>query len=85
MYRKEKINIKNVRSWAKIIGVLVISGGSLVMILYKGKTLGSSGNRESTDIERHGLFGTFMLLLSCFCGASFSTLQVKIIKFYLVL
>ncbi|KAH7653385.1 WAT1-related protein [Dioscorea alata] len=82
LLRKEKIKVKNARSWLKIIGVLVITGGSLVMILYKGKMLGSSGMRPSTNIERHQLFGTFMLLLSCLCGASFSTLQDHVLKSY---
>lgn len=71
IYRKEKINVKNVKSWAKIIGVLVISDGSLLMTLYKVKTLGSLRTRDFIDTESHWLFDSYMLILSCFLGSCF--------------
>ncbi|XP_010544709.1 PREDICTED: WAT1-related protein At4g08290 isoform X1 [Tarenaya hassleriana] len=90
--RQEKVNIKEVRSQAKVIGTLVTLGGALAMTLYKGPVVplpwsdqnldGHNGNTNDTQDHAHWIAGTMLILLGCVAWSGFYVLQSITIKKY---
>ncbi|MFQ6623004.1 hypothetical protein Gotur_001660 [Gossypium turneri] len=89
IFRLEKINVKKIRSMAKIIGTAITVMGAMVMTLYKGpiidfvKSGGAIHHGTTTEsADKHRVAGTIMLLGSVFCGSSFFILQSYTLKMY---
>ncbi|XP_020227276.1 WAT1-related protein At4g08290-like isoform X2 [Cajanus cajan] len=87
----ERVNFKEVRSLAKVIGTLVTFGGALLMTLYKGPLINlfySPNTTHHQDVShtpqdlKHWVSGTLFLLLGCFSWASFIILQSITLKRY---
>ncbi|RZC18280.1 WAT1-related protein isoform C [Glycine soja] len=84
--RLERVNVKEVRSLAKVIGTLVTFSGALLMTLYKGPqiklffspdTTHHQDGSHSPQVIKHWLSGTLFLLLGCVAWSSFFILQVS--------
>ena len=81
--RLEKVNVKKIRSLAKIIGTAITVVGAMVMTLYKGpiidfiKSGGATHNGTTAESAKHWVTGTIMLLGSIFGWSSFFILQVS--------
>ncbi|KAH1122948.1 hypothetical protein J1N35_006108 [Gossypium stocksii] len=89
IFRLEKINVKKIRSVAKIIGTAITVMGAMVMTLYKGPIIdfvksGGARHHETTteSADKHRVTGTIMLLGSVFCWSSFFILQSFTLKKY---
>ncbi|KAL6842383.1 hypothetical protein ACP4OV_027810 [Aristida adscensionis] len=88
--RMERINIKEGRSQAKIVGTAITVGGALLMILYKGPTvnfpwtkhISHAVSESSAHNSGHWLMGTIMIVLSCFCWSAFFILQSYTLRSY---
>ncbi|KAK8681752.1 hypothetical protein V6N13_054154 [Hibiscus sabdariffa] len=89
IFRLEKVNVKKIRSLAKIIGTAITVMGAMVMTLYKGpiidfiKTGGAihhGAAAESTD--KHWVTGTIFVLGSICSWAGFFILQSFTLKLY---
>ncbi|KAK8704322.1 hypothetical protein V6N13_047949 [Hibiscus sabdariffa] len=89
IFRLEKVNVKKIRSLAKIIGTAITVMGAMVMTLYKGpiidfiKTGGAihhGAAAESTD--KHWVTGTIFVLGSICSWAGFFILQSFTLKQY---
>ena len=82
--RLEKVNVKKIRSVAKIIGTAITVVGAMVMTLYKGPIIDFI---KSGGVTHHGttaksaddnwVTGTIMLLGSIFGWSSFFILEVS--------
>jgi hypothetical protein len=88
--RIERVNMKEIRSIAKVIGTLVTFAGALMMILYKGpqihlfyspKTAHNSGSHD-TQTLKHWVSGTLFLMMGCVAWSSFFILQATIIPLF---
>ncbi|MED6168837.1 hypothetical protein PIB30_015457 [Stylosanthes scabra] len=94
IFRLERVNVKEVRSLAKVIGTLVTFCGALVMILYKGPVMHLFGSSQihddhhhhdsthSTQTLTHWVSGTLFLFLGCVAWSSFYILQSITLKSY---
>ncbi|KAL1309908.1 hypothetical protein HN51_052642 [Arachis hypogaea] len=96
IFRIERVNVKEVRSLAKVIGTLVTFCGALVMILYKGPIMNLFGSSHaihddnhhhhdsthSTQSLSHWVSGTLFLFLGCVAWSSFYVLQSVTLKSY---
>lgn len=90
IFRIERVNMKEIRSIAKVIGTLVTFAGALMMILYKGpqihlfyspKTAHNSGSHD-TQTLKHWVSGTLFLMMGCVAWSSFFILQSVTLKKY---
>ncbi|XP_074289750.1 WAT1-related protein At2g39510-like isoform X1 [Silene latifolia] len=89
IFRLEKVNIKKVRSLAKVVGTLVTVGGATIMTLVKGPVLkltkGSyhhSSTVSGTLNQQNPLKGAIMVAAGCVCWAGFIILQAVTLKSY---
>nr|KYP55168.1 Auxin-induced protein 5NG4 [Cajanus cajan] len=82
--RLERVNVKEVRSLAKVIGTLVTFSGALLMTLYKGPLIKlfytpnathHQDGSHSPEVVKHWVSGTLFLLLGCVAWSSFFILQ----------
>ncbi|XP_006836228.2 WAT1-related protein At5g07050 [Amborella trichopoda] len=84
--RMEKVNLKKVRSQAKVVGTLVTVAGAMLMTLYKGpivEMLWSKhssahqgyGNSTPTSTDKDWLKGSILLIFACLAWAAFFVLQ----------
>lgn len=88
--RMERINIKERRSQAKIVGTAITVGGALLMMLFKGpivnfpwtKHVSHAVSDSGAHNSGHWLMGIFMILLSCFCWSAFFILQSYTLRSY---
>lgn len=89
--RLERVNVKEVRSLAKVIGTLVTFGGALLMTLYKGPQINLFYSPNTTHQQdgvhspqglKHWVSGTLFLLLGCVAWSSFIILQSITLKRY---
>ncbi|KAE8656324.1 WAT1-related protein [Hibiscus syriacus] len=89
IFRLEKVNLKKIRSVAKIVGTLITVFGAMVMTLYKGPIINfiksGGGAHHATagqSADQNWVFGTIVLLGSIFGWSSFFILQSFTLKKY---
>ncbi|XWS15114.1 hypothetical protein CRYUN_Cryun35bG0066300 [Craigia yunnanensis] len=89
IFRLERVNVKKIRSLAKIIGTAITVVGAMVMTLYKGPIIdfiksGGATHHGTTaeSADKHWVTGTIMLLGSIFGWSSFFILQSFTLKKY---
>ncbi|KAI5407814.1 WAT1-related protein At4g08290 [Lathyrus oleraceus] len=91
IFRIEHVNIKQIRSIAKVIGTIVTFGGALLMTIYKGppihlfyspKIAHHDAGSHDTQTLKHWVSGTLFILLGCFTWSSFFILQSITLKKY---
>ncbi|XP_020244936.1 WAT1-related protein At1g21890-like [Asparagus officinalis] len=87
--RMEKVNIKQIRSQAKVIGTLVTVAGAILMILYNGPVIEfvwSKGRAHDSNsgVSNGGnwLLGTILLICSCTFWAAFYIVQANTLESY---
>ncbi|XP_027368355.1 WAT1-related protein At4g08290-like [Abrus precatorius] len=89
--RLERVNIKELRSQAKVAGTLVTFAGALLMTLYKGpqihlfhhpNTTHHQDGSHSPQSHTHWLTGTLFICLGCLAWSSFYILQSITVKRY---
>ncbi|KAK7267537.1 hypothetical protein RIF29_20213 [Crotalaria pallida] len=81
--RIEKVNIRSIRSQAKVVGTLVTVSGAMVMTFMKGPILGAFGahlgnnhtQQNSGANINHTIKGTIMIIIGCFCWSCFVIIQ----------
>ncbi|OIW05088.1 hypothetical protein TanjilG_06224 [Lupinus angustifolius] len=88
--RIEKINIKHIRSQAKVVGTIATAAGAMVMTLLKGpivEMFGTHGNnnhnqQNSGSNLQHAIKGSIMITIGCFSWAGFMVLQSITLEAY---
>ncbi|KAI4302385.1 hypothetical protein MLD38_038136 [Melastoma candidum] len=88
--RLEKVDLRSIRSQAKIIGTLVTVGGAMLMTLVKGPVIGlpwtkateNSSQLASGIAGEDPVKGGLMIVAGCSCWASFIILQAITLKSY---
>ncbi|XP_024986397.1 WAT1-related protein At2g37460-like [Cynara cardunculus var. scolymus] len=92
--RLEKLNLKNIRSQAKVIGTVTTLAGAMMMTLMKGPVLElfwtkgrtdhqSHVNSTGVDVDLHNsLMGAFMITVGCFSWSAFMVLQAITLQSY---
>ncbi|KVH90585.1 Drug/metabolite transporter, partial [Cynara cardunculus var. scolymus] len=90
----EKLNLKSIRSQAKVIGTVTTLAGAMMMTLMKGPVLElfwtkgrthhqSHVNSTGVDADLHNsLMGAFMIIVGCFSWSAFMVLQAITLKSY---
>ncbi|XP_022722641.1 WAT1-related protein At1g43650-like isoform X1 [Durio zibethinus] len=88
VFRMEKLGLGSRAGKIKTVGAILCVGGALTTSLYKGKAFYLSHDHHihtpaATDVsETHWTRGTFMLVGSCLCYATWYILQVKLLKVF---
>ncbi|CAH9121336.1 unnamed protein product [Cuscuta epithymum] len=89
IFRLEKVNVRNLKSQAKILGTAVTMGGAMIMTFVKGPTIGLPWTEEaqassavSVHAQQSSIMGAAMITSGCFCWACFYTLQAMTLKSY---
>ncbi|XP_058746811.1 WAT1-related protein At2g37460-like [Vicia villosa] len=85
LLRLEKINLRNRRSQAKLLGTIVTISGAMVMTFIKGPVLfGVIGenNNNNHDGDSHVLFGSLLVFTSCTGCAVFIIIQAITLESY---
>ncbi|KAK8552270.1 hypothetical protein V6N13_120682 [Hibiscus sabdariffa] len=89
IFRLERVNVRKMRSIAKIIGTVIMVPGAVIMTLYKGPAIHfiklQRGNHHTATNEaedRHWVAGTLMLLARCWGWSGFYILQSFTLKLY---
>ncbi|XP_076952950.1 WAT1-related protein At2g37460-like [Bidens hawaiensis] len=88
--RLEKLNLKGIRSQAKVVGTITTVAGAMVMTLMKGPIIELFWTKERTYHEvanqgvdlRHSLKGAIMIAVGCFSWSGFMVLQAITLKSY---
>ncbi|KAJ0511461.1 putative protein kinase-like domain superfamily [Helianthus annuus] len=90
--RLEVVNLKSIRSQAKVAGTLTTVAGAMIMTLVKGPLLelfwtkGRTNKKEEmhngVDLQ-HSLKGAIMIVIGCFGWSCFVILQAITLKSYL--
>ncbi|XP_076938610.1 WAT1-related protein At2g37460-like [Bidens hawaiensis] len=87
--RLEKLNMKGIRSQAKVVGTVTTVAGAMVMTLMKGPIIELFWTKERTFHEvanhvdlRHSLKGAIMIAVGCFSWSGFMVLQAITLKSY---
>ncbi|KAD5803164.1 hypothetical protein E3N88_14524 [Mikania micrantha] len=88
--RLEVVNLKSVRSQAKVIGTITTVAGAMLMTLVKGPVLElfwtkgrSSKNVTNNGVDlHHSLKGAIMITIGCFSWSCFMVLQAITLKSY---
>ena len=79
--RLEVVNLKSIRSQAKVIGTITTVGGAILMTLVKGPLL-TKGRTTSNDVNNgedlsHSIKGALMVTIGIFSWSCFMNLQVR--------
>eukprot|EP00253_Pinus_taeda_P014215 PITA_14215 len=96
LFRMERVNIKKLRSQAKIVGTTVSIGGAMLMTLYKGPTVpmlwfahhqshqtASSGMSAASDIDNtNWIMGWLLIIAATLSWSSLFILQAAVLKKY---
>ncbi|KAJ9555046.1 hypothetical protein OSB04_009660 [Centaurea solstitialis] len=93
--RLEKVNVKSIRSQAKVIGTVITLAGAMMMTLLKGPVLELFWTKGRThhqldvksgvDVDLHNfLMGSFMITVGCFSWSAFMVLQAITLESYAV-
>ncbi|KAL9318279.1 hypothetical protein ACSQ67_014796 [Phaseolus vulgaris] len=85
--RLEKINIRSIRSQAKVVGTVATVSGAMIMTLIKGPVLfgshvSNAHSQNNGTSTQHSMTGFVMITIGCFCWASFMILQAITLKTY---
>ncbi|KAK7355661.1 hypothetical protein VNO80_14921 [Phaseolus coccineus] len=85
--RLEKINIRSIRSQAKVVGTVATVSGAMIMTLIKGPVLfgshvSNAHSQHNGTSTQHSITGFIMITIGCFCWASFVILQAITLKTY---
>lgn len=88
--RLELVNLKSIRSQAKVIGTITTVAGAMLMTLVKGPILElfwTKGRTNSNVINNgvdlhHSLKGAIMITVGCFSWSCFMVLQAITLKSY---
>ncbi|KAI3822641.1 hypothetical protein L1987_10236 [Smallanthus sonchifolius] len=88
--RLEKLNLKDMRSQAKVIGTVTTIAGAMVMTLIKGPIIELFWTKGRTYHEvasqgvdlHHSLKGAIMIAIGCFSWSGFMVLQAITLKSY---
>ncbi|KAI3826226.1 hypothetical protein L1987_00271 [Smallanthus sonchifolius] len=88
--RLEVVNLKSVRSQAKVVGTLTTVAGAMLMTLVKGPILElfwtkgrSNKNVINNGVDlHHSLKGAIMITIGCFSWSCFMVLQAITLKSY---
>ncbi|KAK9058761.1 hypothetical protein SSX86_023604 [Deinandra increscens subsp. villosa] len=88
--RLEVVNLKSIRSQAKVIGTITTVAGAMLMTLVKGPLLElfwtqgrSNKNVINNGVDlHHSLKGAFMITIGCFSWSCFMVLQAITLKSY---
>ncbi|KAF4385362.1 hypothetical protein G4B88_026645 [Cannabis sativa] len=89
----EKLNIKSIRTQAKVVGTVATVAGAMVMTLMKGPILHLFWTKATTSGGHHGeggggislansIKGSLMITIGCFSWACFMVLQAITLKTY---
>lgn len=85
MDRLEKINIKSIRSQAKVLGTITTVAGAMMMSLVKGPILleafgNKSHNHDNGAVtSQHAIAGGVLISIGCISWACFFNLQVSLL------
>nr|CAD1825586.1 unnamed protein product [Ananas comosus var. bracteatus] len=83
----EKVNLRSLRSMAKVIGTIICVGGAISMVFFKGpKLLNADYHKLITllhSVTDKWIAGALFLIGSSFCWSLWLILQVPICKSYL--
>ncbi|XP_071696987.1 WAT1-related protein At2g37460-like isoform X2 [Rutidosis leptorrhynchoides] len=90
IFRLEKLNLKSIRSQAKVIGTVTTVAGAMLMTLMKGPILELFWTKGRTHHEvtnksvdlHNSLKGAFMITVGCFSWSCFMVLQAITLKSY---
>eukprot|EP00253_Pinus_taeda_P014330 PITA_14330 len=94
LFRMESLNIKKLRSQAKIVGTIVCVGGAMLMTLYKGPILqmhwslhhGSKDNHTSAAAaasdSKEWMIGTLLILAATLSWSAMFILQAAVLRKY---
>ncbi|QCE07048.1 WAT1-related protein [Vigna unguiculata] len=85
--RLEQVNIRSIRSQAKVAGTVATVSGAMIMTLIKGPLLfgthgGNDQSQNNGTSTQHTIMGFIMITIGCFCWASFMILQAITLKTY---
>jgi len=85
LIRLEQVNIRSIRSQAKVAGTVATVSGAMIMTLIKGPLLfgthgGNDQSQNNGTSTQHTIMGFIMITIGCFCWASFMILQVKMMN-----
>ncbi|KAK4435340.1 WAT1-related protein [Sesamum alatum] len=88
--RIEKVNLRDARSYAKIVGTMVTVGGAMIMTLLSGPVIplpwthNSHHSHSSSNSNDHEnlVKGALMIAASCFGSSLFYILQAVTLKTY---
>eukprot|EP00253_Pinus_taeda_P032520 PITA_32520 len=94
LFRMESLNIKKLRSQAKIVGTIVCVGGAMLMTLYKGPILqmrwslhhGSKDNHRSAaaaaNDSKEWMIGTLLILAATLSWSAMFILHAAVLRKY---
>ncbi|XP_065871285.1 WAT1-related protein At2g39510 [Euphorbia lathyris] len=90
LLRLEKVRLRKVHSWAKVIGTLVTVGGAMLMTLITGAKLdlpwtrGYVNHVVNTSLATHDetTKGAILIGIGCICWSAFIILQAITLKTY---
>ena len=93
----EKLDLKKVRSQAKVIGTVLTVAGAMLMTLYKGNVVelvwtkhvhphyADTASTTTESADKEWVFGSILLIIATFAWASFFILQVLSTNIYSML
>ncbi|KAK0591619.1 hypothetical protein LWI29_004896 [Acer saccharum] len=91
IFRFETVNIRKIRSQAKILGTIVTIGGAMLMTLINGPMLdlpwtkpehfNQEASTSSSNVQ-NPIKGAIMVVVGCVCWAGFVILQANTLKSY---
>eukprot|EP01018_Ginkgo_biloba_P006076 Gb_16150 [translate_table: standard] len=93
VFRMEKVDIRKIRSQAKIVGTLVCVGGAMLMTLYKGPVVpmfwsphhpkdAATSATAPAAADKDWTKGSLLLVAACLAWAAFFVLQAAVLKKY---
>ncbi|TXG49720.1 hypothetical protein EZV62_025595 [Acer yangbiense] len=91
IFRFETVNIRKIRSQAKILGTIVTVGGAMIITLINGPMLdlpwtkpedfNQEASTSSSNVQ-NPMKGAIMIVVGCVCWAGFIILQANTLKSY---
>jgi len=96
LFRMEKVNIKKLRSQAKIVGTIACVGGAMLMTLYKGplvQMFWSPGHQSAQDNhtsmppaaavdQKDWIVGSLLIIAATLAWSALFILQARVLKKY---